>query len=119
MDENFVEENDQTLDGEVQEVRPAVSSGPFETAPADERASGGRRRYMGRAKVCMFCTEKITKIDYKDFDMLRRFLTERAKIRPRRQTGNCARHQRAVSRAIKRARQLALLPFVGAQTREA
>ena len=62
--------------------------------------------------------ENIAKIDYKDHDMLRRYLTDRAKIRPRRQTGTCAKHQRALARAIKRARHLALLPFTGEHIRE-
>lgn len=61
---------------------------------------------------CVFCAEKVERVDYKDADMLSRFLSERGKIRPRRQTGLCARHQRQLARAIKRARHLALLPFV-------
>jgi len=79
---------------------------------------GGRRRFQGRAKVCTFCVDKNSRIDYKDYDTLRRYITDRAKIRPRRQTGTCAKHQRALARAIKRARHLALLPFIGAQARE-
>jgi small subunit ribosomal protein S18 len=73
---------------------------------------GGRRRFAGRRKTCFFCEEKISHIDYKRADGLRRFLTDRGKIRPRRQTGNCAKHQRQLAVAIKRARHLALLPFV-------
>jgi small subunit ribosomal protein S18 len=73
---------------------------------------GGRRRYGGRRKTCFFCEEKISHIDYKRADALRRYLTDRGKIRPRRQTGNCAKHQRQLAMAIKRARHLALLPFV-------
>jgi small subunit ribosomal protein S18 len=79
---------------------------------------GGRRRFTGRAKVCTFCVDKNSRIDYKDYDTLRRYITDRAKIRPRRQTGTCARHQRTLARAIKRARHLALLPFIGPQIRE-
>jgi small subunit ribosomal protein S18 len=60
----------------------------------------------------MFCEEKVTHIDYKQADLLRGFLTDRGKIRPRRQTGTCAKHQRQLAVAIKRARHLALLPFV-------
>ncbi|MBP7227853.1 MAG: 30S ribosomal protein S18 [Longilinea sp.] len=74
--------------------------------------SGGRR-YMARPKICQFCADKNIKIDYKAVDMLRRFVTEEGKIRPRRQTGTCARHQRELAAAIKRARHIALLPFVG------
>lgn len=71
----------------------------------------GTRRYYTRPRVCQFCTDRSTVIDYKQVDLLRRFVTEDGKIRPRRQTGTCAKHQRALARAIKRARHLALLPF--------
>lgn len=97
--------------------RPAAGA-EREQAQAEEAVGGPRKRYMGRAKVCAFCADKVTRIDYKNYDMLRRYLTERAKIRPRRQTGTCARHQRALARAIKRARHLALLPFTGEYLRE-
>lgn len=69
------------------------------------------RRYVARPKICQFCVDKNAVIDYKQTDVLRRFVSEDGKIRPRRQTGTCARHQRALARAIKRARHLALLPF--------
>lgn len=65
-----------------------------------------------RHKVCKFCEEGIEVIDYKDEKRLRRFITDRGKIIPRRASGTCAKHQRQLSRAIKRARHLALLPFV-------
>lgn len=64
-----------------------------------------------RRKVCGFCVDKVEKIDYKDIARLRRYMSERAKILPRRVTGTCARHQRALTVAIKRARHLALLPY--------
>ena len=64
-----------------------------------------------RRKVCQFCAEKCEQIDYKDAVKLRRFISERAKILPRRVTGTCARHQRELTVAIKRARHIALLPF--------
>jgi len=70
---------------------------------------GGRK---GHRKVCQFCVDKIDYIDYKDVARLRRCMSERAKILPRRVTGTCARHQRALTTAIKRARQVALVPFV-------
>ena len=73
---------------------------------------GGRGGLKGRRKVCQFCVDKIDSIDYKDVARLRRFMSERAKILPRRVTGTCARHQRDLTVAIKRARQIALLPFV-------
>ena len=74
-----------------------------------------RRDYRRRPKrkVCSFCAEKATLIDYKDIPRLRRFVTERGKILPRRVSGNCARHQRVLAVAIKRARELALLPYTG------
>jgi len=64
-----------------------------------------------RRKVCSFCVDKVETIDYKDVAKLRRFTTERGKILPRRISGNCAKHQRQVTIAIKRARNIALLPF--------
>lgn len=64
-----------------------------------------------RRKVCQFCVEKVQHIDYKDVARLRRFTSERGKILPRRMTGTCAKHQRQLSTAIKRARQIALLPY--------
>ncbi len=75
-------------------------------------AGGGapRRRY-GRRKVCRFCAEKSLFIDYKDIRTLRYFVSERGKIVPRRISGNCAEHQRKLTEAIKRARNIALLPF--------
>jgi small subunit ribosomal protein S18 len=73
---------------------------------------GGGRRYMARPKICQFCADKNINIDYKSSEMMRRFVTEEGKIRPRRQTGTCARHQRELAVAVKRARHIALLPFV-------
>ena len=70
---------------------------------------GGRK---GHRKVCQFCVDKIEYIDYKDVARLRRCMSERAKILPRRVTGTCARHQRDLTTAIKRARQIALVPFI-------
>lgn len=70
-----------------------------------------RRGRKGRRKVCSFCVDKVDSIDYKDISKLRRFISERAKILPRRVTGTCAHHQRELTVAIKRARHIALLPF--------
>jgi small subunit ribosomal protein S18 len=74
---------------------------------------GGERRFFAKPKTCQFCADKTLAIDYKKTDLLRRYITEDGKIRPRRQTGACARHQRVMAAAIKQARQIALLPFVG------
>ncbi len=77
--------------------------------PKDKRAF--YRRKFGRKKVCKFCVQSDASIDYKNPDSLRHFLTDRGKIIPRRITGNCSKHQRALTLAIKRARHLALVPF--------
>ncbi|MBR0412658.1 MAG: 30S ribosomal protein S18 [Eubacterium sp.] len=66
----------------------------------------------GRRKVCQFCVDKVECIDYKDVAKLRKFTSERAKILPRRVTGTCAKHQRELTTAIKRARHLAMLPYI-------
>ena len=76
-------------------------------APARKRVGGGKRR---RKKVCVFCG-KDNVIDYKDTNKLKRYVSERGKILPRRITGNCAKHQRALTVAIKRARHIALMPY--------
>ena len=70
---------------------------------------GGARK--GRKKVCVFSVEKVDEIDYKDVTRLKKFTSERAKILPRRVTGTCAKHQRELTTAIKRARQVALVPY--------
>lgn len=75
----------------------------------DRPVRGGRRP---RKKVCAFCVDKAEHIDYKDVAKLRRYMSERAKIVPRRVTGTCAHHQRQLTVAIKRARHLALLPYI-------
>lgn len=75
---------------------------------AYNRAGGPRK---GRKKVCVFCVEKVDEIDYKDVTRLKRFVSERSKILSRRVTGTCAKHQRELTTAIKRARHLALLPY--------
>ncbi len=70
-----------------------------------------RRRRFGRRKACRFCVDKVTYIDYKDIKRLRSLITERGKILPRRISGNCAPHQRQLTSAIKRSRNIALMPF--------
>lgn len=73
----------------------------------NDRRGGGR----SRRKVCSFCVDKVDSIDYKDSAKLKRYMSERGKILPRRMTGTCAKHQRQLTEAIKRARHIALLPF--------
>jgi small subunit ribosomal protein S18 len=82
----------------------------FEKREQGERT--GRPVRRSRKKVCSFCVDKIEHIDYKDVNRLRKYISERAKIIPRRVTGTCARHQRQLTVAIKRARTIALLPYV-------
>ncbi len=77
----------------------------------------GERGGFGRRKVCGFCMDNVQYIDYKDTARLRRFLSERGKIEPRRKTGTCAKHQRWLATALKRARQLALLPYTADHVR--
>jgi small subunit ribosomal protein S18 len=79
--------------------------------PAERPASDRKRKPFMRRKVCRFCTDKKLDIDYKNSKILRYFITERGKIVPRRISGNCAKHQRAVTIAVKRARNIAILPF--------
>jgi len=76
-----------------------------------ERGGGARRRGGGRRKVCRFCADKTLAVDYKDVRTLQSFITEGGKIVPSRTSGNCAKHQRQLAVAIKRARVIALLPF--------
>jgi small subunit ribosomal protein S18 len=81
---------------------------------SDSRESRGRRRgrMSNRRRICAFCVDHVDYIDYKNQDNLKRYVNEFGRIRPRRQTGTCAKHQRSLAQAIKRARHIALLPFV-------
>jgi len=94
--------------------RPQSRGGDRDRGDRGERGSGGRdqgRKFFRRKKVCRFCVEKIDDINYKDVRLLQQFVAERGKIVPRRLTGVCTPHQRRLSTAIKRARNIALLPF--------
>src|SRR5947209_11872307 len=98
------------------------ASGPGGARPGPRRrpgdfGTGGGRKFTPRRKVCQFCVDKIKEVDYKDLGRLRRFLSERGKIEPRRKTGTCAAHQRSLNVALKRARQLAMLPFTAEHIR--
>jgi len=77
-----------------------------------DKDKGGRRGFFRRRRVCKFCVDKIDYINYKDVKLLAPFIPERGKIQPRRISGVCAKHQRALQTAIKRARQIALVPYV-------
>ena len=86
------------------------SGGPRSGGPGGQGGPGGRK-FFRRKKVCKFCTEKIDAIPYRDVRLLQGFVAERGKIVPRRLTGVCTTHQRRLTRAIKQARNIALLPF--------
>jgi small subunit ribosomal protein S18 len=98
---------------EAKPARPEGEAGAEPRKDSEERGSSAPRRGKGffKKKVCKFCTQKL-KVDYKDIDVMRRFVTERGKILPRRITGTCSKHQRALAVSIKRARALAFLPYV-------
>ncbi len=109
---------------EIQAKAPATADAPASThtgqgAPSGPRSggsrpsgsAGGRGKFFRRKKVCKFCTEKIDAIPYRDVRLLQQFVAERGKIVPRRLTGVCTTHQRRLTRAIKQARNIALLPF--------
>ncbi len=102
-----IEEKQEEMSQEAQMEQVAVENEGRE----DDRDGRAKGKTYFRKKVCRFCANK-AKIDYKDADVLRRYMTERGKILPRRITGTCAKHQREVAKAIKRARSISLLPFV-------
>ena len=77
-----------------------------------------KARYIPRKKVCSFCVNKVQAIDYKDVALLRRYISDRGRMEPRRKTGVCARHQRVLSVALKRARHIALLPYTPEHVRQ-
>src|SRR2546430_14484829 len=89
------------------------SRGPARSGGAGREDASGRPRRWGppRRKVCRFCVDRVLDVDYKNTTILRNFVTERGKMISGRSTGNCAKHQRMLTRAIKRARNLALLPY--------
>jgi small subunit ribosomal protein S18 len=91
--------------------RPSGPGGPRQGGRPGGGGPGGRGKFFRRKKVCKFCTEKIDAIPYRDVRLLQGFVAERGKIVPRRLTGVCTTHQRRLTRAIKQARNIALLPF--------
>ena len=104
---------DETTTQRAPEGGAPSSSGPRTGGPRGAGAPGaqGGRKFFRRKKVCKFCTEKIDAIPYRDVRLLQGFVAERGKIVPRRLTGVCTEHQRRLTRAIKQARNIALLPF--------
>ena len=101
----------------------APERGEERRAPREREGGDGQRRRggggfgRGRRRACVMCVEKMTSVDYKDFSFLRRFLSDRGRIESRRKSGTCAKHQRALAQAIKRARHLALLPYTAEHVR--
>ena len=94
--------------------RPTVGGRPSRPGGGGRGGGrGGKRYFFRRRKVCKFCADKIDHIDYKDIKLLSQFVPERGKLLPRRMFGTCAEHQRKLTVAIKRARHIALLPFMG------
>jgi len=93
---------------------PAGQPGPAAATRPERKRHG---RYIPRRKVCSFCVDHVRDIDYKDVGKLRRYLSDRGKIEPRRKTGTCAKHQRRLTIALKRARHLALLPYTAEHIR--
>ncbi len=87
------------------------------TSNGDKPARPPQKKFFHRKKFCRFCTDSNIKIDYKNLAILNSFVTERGKIMPRRITGNCANHQRELTTAIKRARSIAIMPFVASEGR--
>lgn len=82
------------------------------TQNSEDQDGGQRGRVRTRRRICAFCVDNIDFIDYKDQELLKRYVNEFGRIRPRRQTGTCAKHQRSLAQSVKRARHIALLPFV-------
>jgi small subunit ribosomal protein S18 len=97
--------------------RPGGGGGGSRRPGGRRVMSGGGGRFSPRRKICQFCVDNIQHVDYKDLPRLRRHIGERGKIEPRRKLGTCAKHQRSVTVAIKRARYIGLLPFTGSAPR--
>ena len=103
--------------GVTSERRPPVGR-PAGRPSNQNRPTRRRYSYNRRRKVCQFCAEKVKEIDYKDVSLLRRYITSSGRIRARRKTGTCAKHQRMLAKAIKRARHIALLPYTAEHVRQ-
>ncbi len=117
-DDDIVEYSPPAADAERPRRAEGSAPGPGRYAAADDqdrsRPRGGRRR-----RVCIMCADKIKVVDYKNASFLRRFVSDRGRIDTRRRTSACAKHQRAIARAIKRARHLALIPYTAEHIRGA
>ena len=119
---NEKEEETEEVDAGAEAAEPVETAAEGPAAPeaqgeAPPRGERRRPRYISRRKVCFFCADKVTDISYKNVDALRRYLSDRGKIEPRRKTGTCAKHQRRLTLALKHARHLALLPYTADHVR--
>lgn len=112
MSEDIKNTEEAVIEAPSTEEVKVPESAPEEYKKTFSRGEGGPRGSKFRKKVCRFCHDKDLPLDYKRSDILERFITDRGKILPRRVTGTCAKHQRLVAREIKRARIIALVPFV-------
>jgi len=105
------------IPGAIQPQGPGPMADGQRRPPRRKGEGGYGRKYTPRRKVCQFCADKISYVDFKDLSRLRRHLSDRGKIEPRRKTGTCALHQRALATAVKRARHMALLPYTAEHVR--
>lgn len=116
------------IERETEETQTSEDQGGDAAAVPQQRAAPRQRergdgqdfrphRGRGRRRVCVMCADKMPSVDYKDFNFLRRFVSDRGRIETRRKSGTCAKHQRALAQAIKRARHLALLPYTAEHVR--
>lgn len=113
MNDNGAETEEDVVEpvAAAEEAPPDEAAAPEQREEAAARPERRRPRYISRRKVCFFCAEKVGDISYRNVDLLRRYLSDRGKIEPRRKTGTCAKHQRRLTLALKHARHLALLPY--------
>jgi small subunit ribosomal protein S18 len=112
-DEEQGEESEEAEEKEKPSGRETRSRGPRRSYSGRSSRGSSRGRFGRRPRVCQFCADKTKSLSYKQTDVLRRFVTDQGKIRGRRETGTCAKHQRMVARAVKRARHMALLSYAG------
>jgi small subunit ribosomal protein S18 len=112
----MVDENETETLGEPQSAPSPAPQGGERRGGRPDRGPGGRGRYQ-RRRFCQFCVDKVDHIDYKDVNLLKRFVSDTGQMDSRRRTGTCARHQRRLTIAIKRARFLALLPYTAEHIR--
>lgn len=115
MAKEFIEDLEELEDQDLETAE--ADRGPRRKASARAAKRRSVRPFKQTSKVCGFCVDKVSYIDYKDVALLQRYITEAGKIQPRRKTGTCSKHQGALARAIKRARYMALLPYTAEHIR--